>query len=105
MDASVILATLTAEYDLCETMLAGVAAAFAIFGGVHPAPSGQLLLYQKEDVLRYDRFVVALHIVLWHGAVVLDPLLCQEVGGIGLLKQCIRGRKRSLSRYVPVIVE
>ena len=63
MDASVILATLTAEYDLCETMLAGVAAALAILGCVHSAPSGQFLLHQKEDVLRYDCFVITFHIV------------------------------------------
>ena len=53
MDSAVILATLTAEYDLRETMLARVASALAILGCVHSAPSGQFLLHQKEDVLRY----------------------------------------------------
>ena len=90
MNAPVILTALTAENDLCETVLAGVTATLAIFGGVHSAPSGELLLHQQEDVFRYDRFVITFHIVLRHGAVVLDPLLCQEVGGIGLLKQCIQ---------------
>lgn len=89
MDAPVILATLAAEYDLCKTMLAGVAAALAILGGVHSAPSGQLLLHQKEDVLWDDRLVVAFHIVLRHGAVILDPFFRQEVGGIGFLEQGI----------------
>ena len=89
MDSALILATLTAEYDLRETMLARVASALAILGCVHSAPSGQFLLHQKEDVLRYDCFVITFHIVLRHGAVVLDSFLCQEVGGIGLLKQSI----------------
>ena len=89
MDAPVILSAFAAEYDLRETMLAGVASALAILGCVHSAPSGQFLLHQKEDVLRDDCLVVAFHVVLRHGAVVLDSFLCQEVGGIGLLKQGI----------------
>ncbi len=87
VDASVKLAALAAENDLRETVLAGVAAPFAIIAGMYHAPADQLLLYQKEDVLRDDSFVVALHIVLRNGAVVFDALLCQEVRGVGLLQE------------------
>lgn len=43
-------------------MHAGVAVAFAVVAGVDHAPADQFLLYQQEDVLRNDRFVVALHV-------------------------------------------
>lgn len=64
MDAPVKLTALTAENDLCEAVLAGVAVPFAIFAGVDHAPADQLLLHQKEDVLRDDGLMVAFHVVL-----------------------------------------
>ena len=60
---------------------------FAVVAGVDHAPSDQLLLHQQEDVLRNDRFVVAFHIVLRNGAVVLDAFLRQKVRGVGLLQK------------------
>ena len=33
--------------------------------------------------------MIALHVVLWNSVIVLDPLLCQVVCGVGLLKQGI----------------
>ena len=63
--------------------------AFTIVAGVDHASADQFLLHQQEDVLRNDRFMVALHIVLWDGAVVLDALLRKEVRGVGLLQECV----------------
>ena len=77
----------TAENHLGKTVIAGVAAPFTILSGMHKPSSCKLLLHQKEDVLRNDRFVVALHVVLRDSAVVLDALLRQEVRGVGLLEK------------------
>lgn len=60
---------------------------FAVVAGVDHAPADQLLLHQKEDVLRNDRLVVAIHIVLRDDAVVPDALFRQEVRGVGLLQE------------------
>jgi hypothetical protein len=89
VDAAVKLSALTAENDLGKAVFAGVAVSFAVFAGMDHAPADQLLLNQKENILRDDGFVVALHVVLRDGAIVLDALLRQEVRGIGLLKERI----------------
>ena len=89
MDAPEEFAAVTAEYQLGETVIAGVASALAIICGVHQPSPRKLLLYQKEDVLRNDCLMVALHVVLRNGAVVLDALLRQKVCGVGLLEQGI----------------
>ena len=61
--------------------------AFAVVAGVDHASADQFLLHQQEDVLRNDRFVVAFHIVLRNGAVILDAFLRQKVRGVGLLQE------------------
>ena len=58
MDTPEEFTTVTAEYQLSKTVIAGVASALAIFRGVHQPPPRKLLLYQKEDVLRNDRLMV-----------------------------------------------
>lgn len=63
--------------------------AFAVVAGMDNAPADQFLLYQQEDVLRYDRFMVAFHVVLRNGAIVLDAFLRQEIRGVGLLQKCV----------------
>lgn len=87
VDTPVKLAALATENDLRETVLAGVAAPFAVVAGVDHAPADQLLLHQKEDVLRDDGLVVAFHIVLRDGAVVFDALLRQKICGVSLLQE------------------
>lgn len=47
----------------------------------------KLCLHLHEELLWNDRFMVAFDVVLRNGAVVLDPLLCQEIRGICFLKQ------------------
>ena len=61
--------------------------AFAVVAGMDYAPADQFLLHQQEDVLRNDRLVVAFHVVLRDGSVVLDALLRQEIRGVGLLQE------------------
>ena len=78
MDAPVKFTALTAENNLSETVLAGVAAPFAVLCGMHQPSPCKFLLHQKDDVLRDDCLMVSFHVVLRDGAVVLDPLLCQE---------------------------
>ena len=87
VDTPVEFTALAAENDLCKTVLARVAAPFAVIAGMDHAPANQLLLHQQEDVLRDDSLVIALHIVLWDGAVILDALLRQKVCGVGLLQE------------------
>lgn len=53
------------------------------------SPADKLGLHLHEQLLRNDGFVVVLDVVLRNNAVVLDALLCQEVRGVGLLKQGI----------------
>ena len=89
MDAPEEFSAVAAEDHLGKTMLAGVSSALSVIAQVHRTSPGKFLLHQKEDVLRDDCFVIALYVVLWNGAVVLDPLLRQEVCGIGLLEQGI----------------
>lgn len=89
MNASVEFTALAAENDLRETVLAGVAVPFAVIAGVDNAPADQFFLNQKKDVLRDNRFMVALHVVLRDGAVVLDAFFRQEARGIGLLQERI----------------
>ena len=54
---------------------------------MHQPSPRKFLLHQKEDVLRDDCLMVAFHVVLRDGAVVLDALLRQEVRGVGLLQE------------------
>lgn len=61
--------------------------AFAVVAGVNHASADQFLLHKQEDVLRNNRFMVALNVVLRDGAIVLDALLCQEICGVGLLQK------------------
>lgn len=89
MNASVEFTALAAENDLRETVLAGVAVPFAVIAGVDNVPADQFFLNQKKDVLRDNRFMVALHVVLRDGAVVLDAFFRQEARGIGLLQERI----------------
>jgi len=71
MNAPVKYTALTAENNLSETV-------FAVVAGMDHAPADQFLLHQKEDVLRDDRFVVTIHVVLRDGAVVLSQDLFMQ---------------------------
>ena len=64
VDAPVVFSAFSAEDDLRKAVITGVAASFAVLGVTNHAPAGKFLLYQQEDVLRDDRFVVALHVIL-----------------------------------------
>lgn len=70
-------------------MIAGEAAFLACRADVNYLTADKLCLHLHEELFRNDRFVVAFNIVLRNGAVILDPLFCQEVCGIGFLKQRI----------------
>ena len=48
-----------------------------------------LFLHLHIKVTWNDSRMAVLHIILWNDAVVPDPLFCEEIHGIGLLKQCI----------------
>ena len=87
VDTPVKFAALATENDLRETVLAGVAAPFAVVAGMDHAPADQLLLHPKEDVLRDDGLVVAFHIVLRDGVVVFDALLRQKICDVSLLQE------------------
>ena len=86
MDAPEEFTAVAAEYQLGETVVARVAAPFAVLCSMHQPSPRKFLLHQKEDVLRDDCLMVSFHVVLRNGAVVFDPLLCQEVCCEGLLK-------------------
>jgi hypothetical protein len=64
VDAPVVFSAFSAEDDLRKAVITGVAASFAVLSGANHAPADKFLLYQQEDVLRDDRFVVAFHVVL-----------------------------------------
>ena len=87
MDAPEEFTAVAAEDHLSKTMLAGVRSALSVIAQVHRTSLGKFLLHQQEDVFRNNRFVIALYVILRNGAIVLDPLLCQEVCGIGFLEQ------------------
>ena len=89
VNAPVKLAAVSAENHLCKTVIAGEAAFLAGRADVDYPATDKLRLHLHEELFRNDRLVVALDIVLRNGAVVLDPLFCQEVCGVGLLKQGI----------------
>ena len=89
VNAPVKLAAVSAENHLCKTVIAGEAAFLAGRADVDYPAADKLCLHLHEELLWNDRFVVALNVVLRNGAVVLDPLLCQEVRGIGLLQECV----------------
>ncbi len=90
MDAPEEFTAVSAENHLGKTVLAGVTAALAVLRGMDQPPACKLLLHQQEDVLWDDRLMIALDVVLWDGTVVLDPLLGQEIRGVGLLQERIR---------------
>ena len=87
VDAPLVFSAFTTKDNLRKAVITGVAASFAVLGVTNHAPADKFLLYQQEDVLRDDRFVVAFNVVLWDGTGVLNALLRQEVCGIGLLKE------------------
>ena len=69
-----------------------------VLPAVNPARSGarlqvgssdHLLLHHHVKLLRYDRLVAALHVVLRYDALVLYPFLCQEIRSDSLLQQGI----------------
>ena len=70
-------------------MIAGEAAFLTCRADVNYPATDKLRLHLHEELFRNDRLVVALYVVLRNGAVVLDPLLCQEVCGVGLLQECV----------------
>ena len=59
-------------------MIAGEAAFLACRADVDYPAADKRCLHLHKELLRNDRFVVALDVVLRDGAVVLDPLLYQE---------------------------
>lgn len=87
MNAPVKLVAVSAENHLCKAVIAGEAAFLAGRADMNYQTADKLCLHLHEELFRNDRLVIAHHIVLRDGAVVLDPLLCQEVCGIGFLKQ------------------
>ena len=87
VNAPVKLAAVSAENHLCKTVIAGEAAFLSGRADVDYPAADKLCLRLHEELLWNDRFVVALDIVLRDGTVVLDTLLCQEICGVGLLKQ------------------
>lgn len=87
VDAPIKLAAVSAENHLCKTVIAGETAFLTGRADMDYPAMDKLCLHMHEEVFRNDRFVVAFNVVLGNGAFVLDPLFCQEVRGIGLLKQ------------------
>ena len=85
VDTPVKLAAVSAENHLCKTVIAGEAAFLACRADMHHTPTDKLRLHLHEEVFWNDRFVIAFDVVLRNGAVVLDPFLCQKVGGVGFL--------------------
>jgi hypothetical protein len=78
VNAPVKLTAVTAENHLCKTVIAGEAAFLACRADVDYPATDKLRLHLHEELFRNDRFVVALHVVLRNGAVVLDPLLVRK---------------------------
>lgn len=87
VNAPVKLATVSTENHLCKTVIVGEIAFLACRADMDYQATDKLRLHLHEELLWNDRFVIAIDVVLRNGAVVLDPLFCQEVRGIGLLKQ------------------
>ena len=87
MHTPVKLTAVSAENHLCKAVIAGEAALLACWADMNYPAADKLCLYLHEELLWNDRFVIAFDVVLRNGAVVLDPLLCQEVCGIGLLQE------------------
>lgn len=78
VNTPVKLTAVSAENHLCKTVIAGEAAFLACRADVDYPAADKLCLHLHKELLQNDRFVVALDVVLRDGAVVLDPLLCQE---------------------------
>ena len=89
VNAPVKLAAVSAENHLCKAVIAGEAAFLAGRADMNYPAADKLCLHLHEELLWNDRLVIALDVVLRNGAVVLDPLLCQEICGVGLLQECI----------------
>ena len=87
VNAPVKLTAVTAENHLCKTVIAGETALLACRADVDYPATDKLRLHLHEELFRYNGLMVILHIVLRHRAIVLDPFLGKEVGGIGLLQQ------------------
>ena len=87
VNAPVKLAAVSAENHLCKTVIAGETALLACRADVDYPATDKLRLHLHEELLRNDHFMVALDVVLRNGAVVLDPLFCQEVRGYSFLEQ------------------
>ena len=93
VNAPVKFTAFSAENHLGKTMIAGEAAFLSGRADVYCAPADKLGLHLHEELLWNDRLVVAFNVVLRDSAVVLDALLCQEVYGVGLLKQWIPDKR------------
>ena len=89
VDSAEHFTAFAANDNLCKAVVAAVGALFAISACLDHSPAYQLFLYPQEDVLWNDCFVVALHIVLWHDAIILDSGLVQKVCSISFLEQGI----------------
>ncbi len=89
VDAPEHFVAFATEDELGKAMVTAVAALASVGAGVHHSPAYQFFLHLHEDFLWNNGFMVALHIVLRNGAVVLDSGFAEEVGGVGLLKQSI----------------
>ena len=87
MDAAVKLTTFAAKDHLRKAMDAGEAAFLSGWTDVNCPATDKFRLYLHKEILRNNSLMIVLHIVLGHRAIVLDPLLGKEVGGIGLLQQ------------------
>ena len=66
----------TAENHLGKTVIAGVAAPFTILSGMNQPSSCKFLLHQKEDVLRNDCFVIALHVITSEA---MDDMIAHQI--------------------------
>lgn len=75
--------TLRAKNDLRKSVIGAEPAFSAVLG----APPRHFLLHSQKYILRNDRFMVVLNVVLRQSAVVLATLLVQEVYGVGLLQE------------------
>ena len=77
--------TLRAKNDLRKSVIGAEPAFSAVLG----APPRHFLLHSQKYILRNDRFMVVLNVVLRQSAIVLATLLVQEVYGVGLLQECV----------------
>jgi hypothetical protein len=89
MDSAGNLSPVAADNHLCEAMVTAVTALFTVLAEMDAAPSDQFFLHLHENFTRDNGLMAVFHIVLGNKAVVLDSLLCEEVNGVGFLKQSI----------------